>query len=355
MPSPPGGRSLALLGIVLICCSTVASQTQSSDAGVRVVANESARRVDVFVDGKPFTSYIWPDTIKKPVLNPLRTASGTIITRGYPIEPRPGERVDHPHHVGLWFNYGDVNGLDFWNNSDAIKQAVRNKYGTIRHSKIKRVASGKDRGELEVEMDWLTPAGKPILKEETTFIFQASPNQRVIDRITKLTALDERVVFNDNKEGVLGLRVARQLEQPSDKPELFTDANGKATSVPKLDNAGVTGRYQSSEGLSGDDVWGTRGRWAMLTGKIGQEDITIAILDHPGNPGYPTYWHARGYGLFAANPLGQKVFSNGKQKLNFTLQPNNSVIFRYRVLILSGNTSRDDVESQYQRFVGEAK
>ena len=93
----------------------------------------------------------------------------------------------------------------------------------------------------------------------------------------------------------------------------------------------------------------------MLTGKIGQEDITIAILDHPGNPGYPTYWHARGYGLFAANPLGQKVFSNGKQKLNFTLQPNNSVIFRYRILILSGNTSRDDVESQYQRFVSEVK
>ncbi|HST23504.1 MAG TPA: PmoA family protein [Blastocatellia bacterium] len=355
MPSPQGRRFLALLVIVLICRTTAASQTKPSQAGVQVVANEAARRVDVFVDGKPFTSYIWPDTIKKPVLNPLRAASGTIVTRGYPIEPRSGERVDHPHHVGLWFNYGDVNGLDFWNNSDAIKQADRNKYGTIRHSKIKRVASSKDRGELEVEMDWLTPAGKLILKEETTFIFQAAENQRVVDRITKLTALNERVVFNDNKEGVLGLRVARQLEQPSDKPEVFTDANGKATSVPKLDNTGVTGRYLSSEGLSGDDVWGTRGRWAMLTGKIGQEDITIAILDHPGNPGYPTYWHARGYGLFAANPLGQDVFSNGKQKLNFTLQPNNSALFRYRILILSGNTSRDDLESQYQRFVSEVK
>ncbi|HKS43261.1 MAG TPA: PmoA family protein [Blastocatellia bacterium] len=355
MPSSQGRRLLALLVIVLICRATVASQTKPSQAGVQVVANEAARRVDVLVDGKPFTSYIWPDTIKKPVLNPLRAASGTIVTRGYPIEPRPGERVDHPHHVGLWFNYGDVNGLDFWNNSEAIKPADRNKYGTIRHSKIKRVTSGKDRGELLVEMDWLTPAGKPILKEETTFIFQAAENQRVIDRITKLTALDERVVFNDNKEGVLGLRVARQLEQPSDKPEVFTDANGKATSVPKLDNTGVTGRYLSSEGLSGDDVWGTRGRWAMLTGKIGQEGITIAILDHPGNPGYPTYWHARGYGLFAANPLGQDVFSNGKQKLNFTLQPNNSALFRYRILILSGNASRDDLESQYQRFVGEVK
>jgi hypothetical protein len=355
MLSPFCGRSLALLAIVLISWATVASQTKPSEAGVRVVANESARRVDVFVDGKAFTSYVWPDAIKKPVLNPLRAASGTIVTRGYPLEPRPGERVDHPHHVGLWFNYGDVNGLDFWNNSDAIKPADRNKYGTIRHGKIKRVTSGQDRGELEVEMEWLTPEGKPILKEETTFIFHAGPNLRAIDRIARLTALDGRVVFKDNKEGVLGLRVARQLEQPSDKPELFTDQSGKATAVPKMDNTGVTGRYHSSENLSGDDVWGTRGRWVMLTGKIGQEDITIAMLDHPGNPGYPTYWHARGYGLFAANPLGQEVFSDGKQKLNFTLEPNGSATFRYRVLILSGKTSREDMESQYRRFVGEVK
>ena len=315
-----GQRSLALICILLIGLTTVASQTKPADqtkhseAGVRVVANESARRVDVFVDGKPFTSYIWPDTIKKPVLYPLRTATGTVVTRGYPLEPRPGERVDHPHHVGLWFNYGDVNGLDFWNNSDAIKPADRQKYGTIRHVKINRMTSGKDRGALEVEMEWLTAEGKPLLREETTFVFHGKANYRAIDRITKLTALGERVVFNDSKEGVLGLRVARQLEQPSDKPEDFTDAGGKATTVPKLDNTGVSGRYESSEGKTGDDVWGTRGRWVMLRGKIDQEDVTLAILDHPKNPGYPTYWHARGYGLFAANPLGQAVFSNGKQQ-----------------------------------------
>jgi hypothetical protein len=355
MLSPLSGRLLALMVIVLICRTTVISQTRSLETGVRVVANESARRVDVFVDGKPFTSYIWPDTVKKPVLYPLRTATGTIITRGYPIEPRPGERIDHPHHVGLWFNYGDVNGLDFWNNSDDIKPADRHKYGTIRHSRIKRVTSGKDRGELEVEMQWLTPEGKAILKEETTFIFHAGPNERVIDRITKLTALGERIVFKDNKEGVLGLRVARQLEQPSDKPEVFTDQSGKATSVPKMDNTGVTGRYQSSERLSGDDMWGTRGRWARLTGKIDQEDITVTIFDHPANPGFPTYWHARGYGLFAANPLGQEVFSNGKQKLNFTLESKSWMTFRYRIVILSGKTSYDDIESQYSRFAGEVK
>src|SRR5438094_8587726 len=92
-------------------------------ARVQVTPNEARRRVDVIIDGRPFTSYIWPTTLKKPVLYPLRTAKGTIVTRGWPLDPRPGEHVDHPHHVGLWLNYENVNGLDFWNNSDAIKPA----------------------------------------------------------------------------------------------------------------------------------------------------------------------------------------------------------------------------------------
>src|SRR5262249_22711269 len=154
-------------------------------------------------------------------LYPLRAATGTIVTRGYPLDPRPGERVDHPHHVGLWFNYGDVNGLDFWNNSEAIKPAERNKYGTIRHVKIKRATSGKEHRRVEGEMDGLTPHAKALWREETRFVFHAAPHLRAIDRITKLTSLDERVVFRDNKEGVIGMRVARQLEQPADKPEVF--------------------------------------------------------------------------------------------------------------------------------------
>ena len=90
--------------------------TQAQERGVRVVKNEASRRVDVFVDGQPFTAYVWPEKLKVPVLYPLRTAQGTIVTRGFPLEPRTGERVDHPHHAGFWLNYGDVNGVDFWNN-----------------------------------------------------------------------------------------------------------------------------------------------------------------------------------------------------------------------------------------------
>ena len=195
---------------------------------VTVTAHEADRRVDITIGGQPFTSYIWPTTIKKPVLYPLRTAKGVVISRGYPLDPRPGERVDHPHHVGLWFNYGNVDGYDFWNNSDAIEAERQPHMGTIYHRAIRRATSGPE-GILEIDADWVIPDGTVLLKENTTFVFRGTATTRTIDRTTTLTAAGKAVSLGDNKEGVIGLRVARQLEIPSNKPEVFTDASGKAT------------------------------------------------------------------------------------------------------------------------------
>src|SRR5438876_237277 len=197
--------------------------------------------------------------------------------------------------------------------------------------------------------------GKTLLREDTTYVFRGGPGLRSIDRITTLTALDQKVTFRDSKEGMIGMRVARELEQPSDKAEIFTDATGKATAVAKLDNTGVSGLYTSSEGKTGDAVWATRAPWTMLSGTIGKEPITLAILDHPKNPTHPTYWHARGYGLFAANPFGAKAYTDGKVETNFALEPGQSVTLKHRVLILSGPTTADQVGAQYQRYVDEVK
>ena len=318
---------------------------------VEVKAAPEARRVDVTIGGAPFTAYIWPERLAKPVLYPLRSARGTLVTRGFPLDPRPGERVDHPHHVGLWFNYGDVNGVDFWNNSDSLPKQEQAKMGRIQHRAIVSTANGAGKGELVVDSDWIMPDGSVLMTERTRYLFRADAQSRAIERVTELKARDKAVKFADNKEGVLGLRVARALEEPADKPELFTDASGKPTAVPVLDNAGVNGLYTSSEGLTGGKVWGTRGRWVALAGKVDGEDVVLLMLDHPKNPGYPTYWHARGYGLFAANPLGQSVFSNGKETLNFTLAPGASTTFRHRLLILPGPFSKERAEREASAFV----
>ena len=317
---------------------------------VELAADEAARRVDVRVDGKPFTAYIWPDRLKKPVLFPLRTARGTVVTRGYPLEPRSGEHVDHPHHAGLWLNYGDVNGVDFWGNSEALTPQEQAKAGVIRHRAVRLARGGAGQGELDVEADWIMPDGSVGLREHTRYVFRAGPEWRSVDRLTMLTAGDKRMVFNDTKEGMLGLRVARSLEMPAQKPEPVVDAEGRTSTAPGLDNTPSTGSYLSSEGVRGEKVWGTRGRWMALEGTVDNEPVTLAMFDHPGNPGFPTYWHARGYGLFAANPLGQKVFSEGKEQLNFTLEPGKSTTFRHRILIASSKLTPEQLEARYREF-----
>ena len=309
------------------------------------------QRVDVTVDGEAFTSYIHPDSIHKPALFPLRTARGTIVTRGFPLEPRPGERVDHLHHVGFWFDYGDVNGVAFWGSTPAVPPAERGRYGIIRHRGVNRIAGGADRGELDVTMDWLRLDGQAVLREDTRFVFAGCDLRRTVDRITTLTAGAENVLFRDDKEGAFAIRVARELEHPSSSPEKFVGGDGKVTEVPQLDNQGVTGLYRSSEGLEGDDVWAKRANWVKLSGTIGAEPISLVMIDHPSNPGYPTYWHARGYGLFAANPFGQKIFSGGAEELNFQLPAGESVTFRHRVLIDSGRDLNDEaINRVFQEF-----
>ena len=112
----------------------------------------------------------------------MHTSSGTPVTRGFPLQTRARERVDHPHHVGLWFNYGDVNGFDFWNNSEAIDPAKRDKYGSIVHREVVKTGSGDDQGELEVVMDWVNPEGETLITEQTRFVFHA-PDMNEINRI----------------------------------------------------------------------------------------------------------------------------------------------------------------------------
>jgi len=334
--------------MLLMACS---AQPDNKTTRFNIVENTADKRIDITIDGEPFTSYIYPDALMKPVLYPLRTSKGTLITRGWPMDPRPGERVDHPHHVGMWFNYGNVNGLDFWNNSTAIAADKKEDYGTIRHVAVNNMTADDDEAILEVTMDWQKPDGTSLLKEETKYIFTEEGDERAIELITKLTALDEDVSFMDNKEGLLGIRVARELEHPSDVPEKFTDANGIVTEVAEMNNEGVSGNYRSSEGIEGDSVWATRGKWVNLNGKIGEEPVSLVILDNPDNVGYPTYWHARGYGLFAANPLGQKEFSKGEKTLNYILKAGESVVFKYKVLINSGsNLSDDQVNAAFDAF-----
>ena len=319
-------------------CGQQSEQAQSEQtARFSFVEHPENNNIEILLDGQSYTSYCYDDSLKKPVLFPLRTKGGHFVTRGWPVQPRANERTDHPHHIGLWFNYGDVNGLDFWNNSPAIPAEKRMGYGSIHHAAVNDMEANGNTGVIDVTKYWQGPQGDSLLKEDTRYIFQVDDEGNTsIELDIRLTALED-VSLNDNKEGVLGIRLARELEHPSEEPAKFTDANGIVTEVAQANNDGVTGHYISSEGIEGDDVWGTRAKWVTLNGTIEGEDVSLVILDHARNPGYTTYWHARGYGLFAANPLGQSELSDGKDVLNFKLDKDASTRFRYKILIHSGS------------------
>lgn len=324
--------------------------TGFAQENIEIKVNEAEKKVDVIVDNQLFTSYIYPSTIKKPVLWPVISPEGNVLTRSYPMENKAGDRTDHPHHVGIWFNYGDVNGLDFWNNSDAIPAEERSKFGTIYHQSLGKVKDGKGKASFETESLWKAPDNTSLLSEKTTFSFHAKDGLRIIDRKTTLTALVDEVDFTDNKEGMYAIRVARELELPSDKPTELMDSHGVVTKVAKMDNTYVKGDYRSSEGIEGGDVWGTRATWMKLGSEINGEPISMVIVDHPKNVGYPTYWHARDYGLFAANPLGQKVFSEGKEELNYSLKKGQSVTFNYRMIIASSDLTDEEINQLVRDF-----
>lgn len=322
-------------------------------AEVKLVEQKGKQQVDVLVDGKPFTSYVYWADQKKPLLSPLRTSEGTIFTRGFPLEKIAGERTDHPHHISSWFNYGNVNDCDFWNSPpEGFTRDSKVPYGAVKHQNIKAINSGNDAATLEVSSDWIMNDGSKILQQDEKLIFRASKDLRIIDRIITLTAQGKDAVFKDSKEGAIAIRVTRALEEPSTKAEIFTDAAGKPTAVAKLDNTGVNGVYLSSEGKVGEKgAWSTRAKWMTLSGNVKGEDVCVGIFDHPKNSTYPTYWHNRGYGLFAANPFGAKEFTKGKTTLNFTIAAGKSETFRFRILIHTGKLTATETEEQYQQFL----
>lgn len=314
---------------------------------IQIINHLEKKEVVITVNNKPFTTLMYNDTLYKPFLYPVFSPSGQVVTRGYPLFPREGEPTDHPHHTGIWFNYENVNGLDFWNNSFAIAAEKKANYGAIKNVKIKAVQNN----HLTYTADWINSNNRVLMKETTELIFSAYNNIYIIDRITTLKAKED-ISFDDAKDGLLGMRVTKELQIPTVETKTFKDINGIVTTVKGIKDSTINGNYITVEGKQGDSAWATRGSWCLVYGKKQNEMISIAIIDHPQNIGYPTYWHARGYGLFAANPLGQKVFSNGKQALNFKLSKDQSVTFKYRIVIANGKErlSNDEVNTWAKRF-----
>jgi hypothetical protein len=280
-------------------------------------------RIDVVIGGKPFTTLYSGGEATKPYLHPLRAADGKIVTRRYPMEVVEGESRDHQHHRGLWFSHGEVNGINFWENEASYKEKRPN-IGPIVPEKPSKITSGKDQGSIDSVFAWKDTNGKVLLTETRKMIFYDKPSERVIDFDIVLKAVD-KVNFVDTKEGTFAIRLADSMSEK--KGGLMTNAEG-ASGMKK--------------------VWGKPSPWVKYVGDVEGEKIAVAILDHPGNPKHPTYWHSRDYGLFAANIFGEHDFFNDKTRNGgVTIEPGKELRFRYRVIIAAADA---DVAKAYAAY-----
>lgn len=287
---------------------------------------KQADRVAIEIGGKPFSTLFFGPETNKPYLHPLRTAAGLIVTRSWPMEQVEGETRDHPHHQGVWFTHGDVNGFDFWANSKL----------TPKHGKVVlaqdvpvRVQNGSKSGTIQAEFRWMDPNGKALLKEQRRMTFYDDKTNRVVDFDITLTALDQPVKFGDTKEGTFAIRIHDKMTEKA-KGGLLVSSTGAKTMK---------------------EIWGKPFPWVDYSGTLDGTPVGIAIFDHPGNPKHPTHWHARDYGLFAANIFGERDFYRDKTRDgSVTLEPGKSMRFRYRVVVHPGLTDAAALEKLYAAY-----
>jgi len=286
------------------------------------------QKLDINIDGKPFTTFWAGEGANKPYLWPLRSADGKVITRRWPMEKDTGESHDHLHHRGLWFSYDGVNGAHFWANDPSYTTKDPH-VGKIVVTKL-TYADGDKAGTLAMQADWTGPDGKVLIHENRTTIFHSDPTLRIMDFDIRLTAA-ENVTFEDSKEGAFAIRLADELSEKK------------------------TGHMVNAEGKRGmADVWGKRSNWVDYSGEVDGEKLGVAIFDSPSNPRHPVYWHSRDYGLFALDPFGQHAFDPSQPESHWELPAGKSIRFRYRVVIHPGDTESAHIADMYQRWTHEA-
>jgi hypothetical protein len=327
-------KMVTALAVLVTCALGAAHQ-----ASAQVTLTRTQDQIAVTVDGKPFTVFhIGGEHLNRVYLHPLRSAAGKVVTRSVPAGQLPGESTDHPHHAGLFYGHGDVNGYNFWavRNEAVPPSGAAATLGRIVVKELGAVASGDKTGSIAVVLSWLRPDGKPLLTERRTMTFHAHPELRIIDMDLDLEALDD-VVFGDTKEGTFAMRMATVLDEPQPNP--------------KPGEAVRTGTLRNAQGGQGEaNVWGKRSEWVDYSGRIDGAPVGVVMMDHPSNPRHPTYWHSRGYGLHAINPFGEHDFLNDKTKDgSLTIARGQRVRFRYRVVIHDG-ASPDRIAVLYREY-----
>jgi len=309
--------------IILVLLLTSLALPLSAQVRFQVMAD----KVAIQVAGKPFSMLHFGKEARKPYLHPLLTVSGgpDPVTRGFPVDPLPGDSRDHPNHRGLFIGAEEVNGQDFLDNEPSVTTPDK---GAIAFQKLLEVKEGEESGTLSFLAHWIHNDGKLLLVERRTMVFYGkSKNIRMFDVDTELEA-KEPITINDHQSAIIGLRLGLGFD---------THYDGFAVN--------------SAGGVNEEGVRGRRSPWLVWFGTTsGEGRVAVAMFDHPANRNYPTRWQIRDKGLMMANPFGGKIFakfdpSAANENAACTMKPGDKLRLRYRVMIYNAgkNETRENV------------
>ncbi len=317
---------LVAFGLSLLAASRLPAQVEFE--------NVAGDHVAVTINGQPFSNFFYGPAYAKPFLAPLRTASGLVVTRRWPMDNIENDSHDHPHHRGLWTGYGDINGVNFWEMEPDSKPSGDNPKvkGKITLKTAGDIKPGKKSGSIDMTFNWEVPGQGVLLEEERLLTFSMEKEVRMVDVDSTFTA-KQAVKFGDTKEGFFAIRVADSM----------AGKNG--------------GLMTSSEGAQTEkNVWGKRSDWVDYDGTVDGQKVGIVMFDNPENLNHPPRWHSRDYGLFAVNPFGVKDFDPAAAKAGgYSMRAGEQLRFRYRVVIHPGDFSKKKIAELYSAYTRKSK
>jgi hypothetical protein len=320
-------------GIGLAVLSGLLFAAAALPAGDAVELVRKGDRVDVLIGGRLFTTYYFSADVAKPYFQPLRSAQGTILTRDFPNgNTIPPEHLKDPsleaHQRPMFFGHGNIDGIDFWGEAAFPQYSDDTVFGRATFRKLEEIRGGVDSGMLRADFELADPRGRVIADEIQSFVFGGDLNTRWIDcEITLVANHGSDLTLGDTKEGTFALRLAKELNSPP-------------------------GHMVNSAGAEGEKaIWGKRADWVDYDGTVAGEELGVAVFDSPRSFRHPTYWHARGYGLLAANPFAWREYYKDPEKDgSWTIQEGKELKFRYRVFIHHGNYRQAQVAEAYQEY-----
>jgi hypothetical protein len=343
--------SASKLIFAVFCLSQMLVSTKAADTATDVKLTSLTDRVRVEIGGRLFTEYIFGDGATRPYCYPILAGDGTPLTRNFPMKQVPGEDNDHPWHRSLMFAHSMVNGVDFWNESGGDKGKSPEAKGTTVQEKIIETASGSV-GVVRTQDRWVAPDGKIVCTDERKISFHASADARMIDfEITLHAPANEPLVLGDNKDGTMAIRLAQWMTMPHKHQGGGASITGASNHVAST--GGGHGHIVTANGDRDAAAWGKRAEWCDYFSEHDGKIYGVAIFDHPQNLRHPTWWMARDYGLFGANPFGKHDFENLKDQPHagdYTIPAGGELTLRYRFYFHYGDEPAAKIADRYADY-----